>query len=121
MFCPECGAEYREGFYQCSDCQVPLVYEPPSFSSPEEPIENLELVTLLEIENPIKLALVRSVLEAEGIECIVGGESPHALGGIEFISRRKRAVLQVARQDEGRARDLIDALELPEDDTSKSE
>jgi hypothetical protein len=25
MFCPNCKAEYREGFTECSDCQVPLV------------------------------------------------------------------------------------------------
>jgi hypothetical protein len=25
MFCPLCKAEYREGFMECSDCQVPLV------------------------------------------------------------------------------------------------
>jgi hypothetical protein len=25
MFCPECRAEYREGFLRCSDCDIPLV------------------------------------------------------------------------------------------------
>jgi hypothetical protein len=25
MFCPECKTEYREGFYECADCGVPLV------------------------------------------------------------------------------------------------
>jgi hypothetical protein len=25
MFCPNCKLEYREGFTECSDCQVPLV------------------------------------------------------------------------------------------------
>jgi hypothetical protein len=25
MFCPKCRVEYREGFYECSDCHVPLV------------------------------------------------------------------------------------------------
>jgi hypothetical protein len=78
-------------------------------------------VALLEIDNPIRLALVRSVLEAEGIECVVQGESPHALGGIEFVSRRKKAVLQIAKEDEKKARDLVEALELPDDDTSEEE
>jgi hypothetical protein len=27
MFCPECKAEYRQGFIRCSDCDVDLVYE----------------------------------------------------------------------------------------------
>lgn len=25
MFCPRCKTEYREGFYECADCGVPLV------------------------------------------------------------------------------------------------
>ena len=27
MFCPECRAEYRPGFSECSDCRVALVSE----------------------------------------------------------------------------------------------
>jgi hypothetical protein len=121
MYCPECGAEYREGFFECSDCQVALVSQPLEELAPDQPIEPLELVTLLEIENPIRLALVRSVLEAEGIPSIVQGESPHALGGIAFISRRKKSVLQVAREDADRAIELVEALELPEDEDSRAE
>jgi len=30
MFCPECKAEYRQGFTHCSDCDADLVYELPS-------------------------------------------------------------------------------------------
>ena len=29
MFCPECQAEYRQGFTRCADCDVDLVYELP--------------------------------------------------------------------------------------------
>jgi hypothetical protein len=29
MYCPVCGAEYRQGFTVCSDCQVALVPDPP--------------------------------------------------------------------------------------------
>jgi hypothetical protein len=29
MFCPECKAEYREGFTRCADCEVDLVAELP--------------------------------------------------------------------------------------------
>jgi hypothetical protein len=28
MFCPECHAEYREGFTRCADCSVALVHKP---------------------------------------------------------------------------------------------
>ena len=30
MFCPECKAEYRQGFTRCSDCDVELVHERPA-------------------------------------------------------------------------------------------
>jgi hypothetical protein len=33
MFCPNCKAEYRVGFTECSDCQVPLVEKLPDDSA----------------------------------------------------------------------------------------
>jgi hypothetical protein len=42
MFCPQCQAEYRQGFTRCSDCDVDLVYALPEVSTvPEEPGEKL--------------------------------------------------------------------------------
>ncbi len=29
MYCPKCKEEYRDGFYICADCQIPLVDELP--------------------------------------------------------------------------------------------
>ncbi len=34
MYCPICKSEYREGFKNCSDCHVDLVYELPATDSP---------------------------------------------------------------------------------------
>jgi hypothetical protein len=35
MFCPECHAEYRQGFTRCADCDIDLVYQlPPEPRSP---------------------------------------------------------------------------------------
>jgi hypothetical protein len=36
VYCPKCGAEYREGFNECSDCRVPLVWEKPAKSEQPE-------------------------------------------------------------------------------------
>ncbi len=33
MFCPQCQAEYRQGFTRCSDCDVDLVYSLPQGSA----------------------------------------------------------------------------------------
>ena len=30
MFCPQCRAEYREGFFRCSDCDITLVDQLPA-------------------------------------------------------------------------------------------
>jgi len=30
MICPQCRAEYRQGFTRCADCDINLVYEPPA-------------------------------------------------------------------------------------------
>jgi hypothetical protein len=34
MFCPQCQAEYRQGFTACADCDVDLVYELPASPQP---------------------------------------------------------------------------------------
>jgi len=40
MFCPNCKAEYREGFTRCADCDVGLVHELPAAALvPVEPID----------------------------------------------------------------------------------
>ncbi len=36
MFCPQCQAEYREGFTVCADCDVPLVTSPPTAVTDDE-------------------------------------------------------------------------------------
>ena len=34
MFCPQCKAEYRDGFSRCSDCDIALVAELPKSTEP---------------------------------------------------------------------------------------
>ena len=38
MICPRCGADYREGFSRCSDCDVDLVAVPDSTNASTEPL-----------------------------------------------------------------------------------
>ncbi len=104
MFCPECGAEYREGFKQCSDCQVPLVQEQPSHP---EPLENLTLVEVFKAGNLITLSLAESSLKESGIEYVVKGQRLYA-GGFPLNSPVE---IQVAEEDEVKAREALTELE----------
>jgi len=66
VICPQCNAEYREGFTRCADCEVDLVEPPP----PPPPDERgaIELVKVYEGGNPALLAMVESLLEDGGID-----------------------------------------------------
>ena len=75
MFCPQCRSEYRRGFEQCADCDVPLVHE-----LPEEPsIAPLtgpdgDLVPVFSTYNPAEVVMVKSLLDAEDIVYNFQGE-----------------------------------------------
>ena len=71
MYCPKCKGEYREGFTQCTDCQISLVDELPQSESDDAPID---LVEVLSTADPGLIALVKSVLEAEDIPYLAHGE-----------------------------------------------
>ena len=106
MFCPKCGAEYREGFYECADCHVQLVWELPP--EPEKKhIRHLELITVVKVENTIHLALVKSILEEAGIPFIVKGiisDDVILVGNVD-------AEVQVDREDEQEAKRLLAELD----------
>ncbi len=67
MICPNCKAEYREGFYVCADCNVSLVGELPPFETPklaiptdkinfEKVFETLDSYEFLDASNILKNA-----------------------------------------------------------------
>ncbi len=76
MFCPQCRTEYREGFETCTDCGVALVSELP----PEPAREYLEFEEILISLNPGDIAMIKSLLDSEGITYYFRGESSYPLG-----------------------------------------
>jgi putative signal transducing protein len=72
MFCPECRAEYREGFTKCADCGVRLVGKLPAPSPVQSQFVDLEEV--LTTGDPGQIAVVKSVLDAGNISYLVQGE-----------------------------------------------
>ncbi len=100
MFCPECGAEYREGILECSDCQTALV---PEIPSEPEPKPKLELVTVLATGNPARIAVAKSLLEDSRIEYLTKDEGFHDL----FPVSRFRIQIQVRSEDKEEAGELL--------------
>ena len=67
MICPQCGSEYREGFFRCSDCEVDLV---PDIESLDE-VAPTELVTVLETKDSSFLGELVNRIEDENIPYLV--------------------------------------------------
>jgi hypothetical protein len=109
MFCPKCGAEYREGFTECADCKVPLVWEEPQEPEPEpEPeLEYVEYEEVLRTFNPADVAIVRSILDAVDITYFIKGE--------HFLLIRPLAdpaVLMVKKDEVEAAKEALKDLDL---------
>jgi hypothetical protein len=103
--------EYREGFTECSDCRVPLLA-----GAPPEPADSFDpalgLVVVLETNDSIQLALAKGLLEDAGIPFFVLGQIAtlvQDVGG--FLHKWRR--LQVPRDREAEARELVESLEQP--------
>jgi hypothetical protein len=75
LYCPTCKAEYRPGFTECSDCDVPLVYELPS-EEPFSPVaeRDADLIAVYSTYNPTDVMMVKSLLDAEEIVYNFQGE-----------------------------------------------
>ena len=86
-FCPQCEAEYREGFTHCPDCDIDLVDElsaetPPATTASTtrglfDPDDVPEVVTVF-TSGVMEAEIVRSLLEASGIPALV--RTPGATG-----------------------------------------
>lgn len=78
MYCPKCKAEYREGFYECADCHVPLVgnlsveeAEPIRKDSVPEFVDLEEVMTSF---NAGEITMARSILDDNEISYLVQGD-----------------------------------------------
>lgn len=96
MFCPKCKVEYRQGFIHCSDCDVDLVYSLPNDQNiPQEEnkiksqqendsginSDDLTFIPLLSTYNLGDIAVLRSMLDGQGIEYYLQGENAAYIRG----------------------------------------
>ena len=120
MYCPQCGAEFREEIITCPDCEVSLVVEVPEMPDLSEE----DLVSVLETANVAVLPVVKSLLRAAEIPFIVQGDEAMGvlpvgrvgLGGISSGGHGLSAGILVPKEREEEARALLTELPEPEGD-----
>jgi hypothetical protein len=71
MFCPNCRTEYVEGISVCADCGVPLIAK---LDEDDKSSESAELEEILATFNAGDIALIKSILDGEGITYYFSGE-----------------------------------------------
>ena len=104
MICPECAAEYREGFTHCSDCDVDLVE-----AGAEE--HDIELVSVFQSGNPAIIPIVDSLLRDAEIDFVTTGNSMQALQGGIGSPVVVPVEFWVRADDAAAAREILDAIE----------
>lgn len=110
MHCPKCRIEYRNGFTECPACHVPLLT---GTGAPQDPFDPaVELVVVLETSDRIQLAMAKGLLEDAGIPFFVLGQIATLVNDIDGFLR-KWVRLQVPRDREAEARELLEQLLQP--------
>jgi len=77
--------------------------------------DNAEFIAVLEVHDSFALRLATATLEEAGISFMIVGEQPRDVTGLLGGSLCKcHSVIQVAREDENEARELLAPIENPE-------
>jgi len=103
MFCPNCRAEYREGFVVCADCNINLVDGLPDEPEPEF----VEFREVLATYNPADVAFIKSLLESEGIQHFFKGE--HFMY-VRPLADPVRLMIRIDQVEE--AAEILESVEL---------
>ena len=104
MICPQCGAEFRKGFYRCNDCDVSLIPKPPP--PPPEDHEAEEQVEVFQTSEVDLIPVIKSLLEGAEIPYLTEGESmmnlfpSDMLGGLYRPSAEVKFKVPATRADE---------------------
>jgi hypothetical protein len=81
MYCPKCRAEYREGFLECTDCDVDLV----------EKLERIprmpRFVKMATIFREGNIAVIKASFDKTEIEYYFDGEHSHRLAPVPLEAR----------------------------------
>ena len=117
MMCPDCGHEFAWHVGVCPTCGVNLVDR---LESVHAPTPDAELVTVFATGDAGLISIVKSLLEAEGIDYLGRGEGLQDLFGGGRIAAGFNVVgpveFLVRGEDAERARDLLKRLDTGTDD-----
>jgi hypothetical protein len=103
MFCPKCKAEYKRGFTTCAHCRIALVAQLP----PKAEAEYVKYVDLYSPQNDIELALLKSILESEGISYFVKNDHFGSLEVGPRIDILNAKIIEVQDHQYERAQELL--------------
>jgi hypothetical protein len=101
MYCPVCRAEYREGFFECTDCDVDLVEKLDPL--PDTP----NFVKLATIFREGNIAVIKASFDKTEIEYYFDGEQSHRLAPVPLGAR-----LMVREDFKKEAESILKELEI---------
>ena len=104
MFCPRCKSEYEDGIEACAECGSALVPELP----PDEPPPHwIDFEEVLSTFNAGDIALIKSILDGEGISYYFHGE------GFNYVHPLVQAPKLMVQKDQAeQVREILKDLEF---------
>ena len=100
-------------FTECADCHVALLAGPVPPEPPDPFDPALDLVEVLETEDSVQLAMAKGLLEDAGIPFFLLGQIASLVNDVDpFLQKHVR--VQVPRDREAEAREILDPVLHPE-------
>lgn len=95
MVCPHCRSEYEEGANICSKCGILLI----GLFPPEPAPDYVEFEEILATFNAVEIAVIKSLLDPEGIEYYFRSEFSNTM---EPLAQPARLMVRKDQADETR-------------------
>lgn len=116
MYCPKCGAYYKDEFAEACECHVALVDEMPEeahvHSEPPLEFEHLDddSVVVMTTSDQTEILVARSILDEAGIRYLVQGEGIRNLFGLGGLTPVNPITGPIKLRVEAAAADAAKAL-----------
>ena len=105
-FCPACGRLYEPHTSYCEACEVKLTDSLQQENTSDAESGGFDLAELARFYNVAKAAMVKEILEANGIDTVIKGE----MDPIGIASRAEASILLVENRNLARAQEIYEAF-----------